>query len=482
MTATADLLNSIDKLRTHAAQFIDESFRLILEGEALGGSVNEDIQQVISLATELGVGVPTLIISDESACAADLADSAYDDEPWRLVFGKKQLAERMRMRDDETTLLFFTVEGFHQWLASTDPFLYPMGSGSEPDLAKPTTVRVHGLQEGFGGPLLWVLPTEGDAPAVVATKLPDFSEVHGLIHTNALKPLRVCPAAYALTWGNLTSAEAAPLIKLSARVLSACLVQELRRVDDRYEVTLRGTKRLSLPLFDDETVTCETLHRLIEAVRWVYEERPETRLRLVMDRLSIDIEPGLSLLSGVDKYLAAALQQARDSYAFVILERKDAYHKEVRELMKDMKSQADLYAAKVRDLVSSLTRDVLGILVFIGFSFIGKFDQKNLQALLKSAELALLVKVLACYLLLSLVLQLSSQWRDAKLAFDESKTWLDVLQHYSSQADKRDRFLEPIGKRRQTLFLAMWIIAAIYGFLALVTWNLPFIVELLLAQ
>ena len=91
MTATADLLNSIDKLRTHAAQFIDESFRLILEGEALGGSVNEDIQQVISLATELGVGVPTLIISDAPACATDLADSAYDDEPWRLIFGSANI-------------------------------------------------------------------------------------------------------------------------------------------------------------------------------------------------------------------------------------------------------------------------------------------------------------------------------------------------------------------------------------------------------
>lgn len=481
MTATADLLNAIDELRTHAAQFIDESFRLIVEGEALGGAVNADIRRVVDLATELGVGAPSLIISDAPADAADLAGTTYDDEPWRLILGKAPLAECMRARDDEATLLFFTVEGFHQWLARTDPFLYP--SGNEPDLAKPTTVRVHGLQEGFGGPLLWVLPPEGDAPDVVAAKLPDQSDVHGLIHTNAVRPLRVCPTAYALTWGNLAAAEAAPLVRLSACVLSACLVQELRRVDDRYEVTLRGTKRLSLPLFDDgQVVTSETLHGLIEAVRWVYEERPETRLRLVMDRLSIDIEPGQSLLSGADKYLSAALQQARDSYAFVILERKDAYHKEVRELMKDMKSQADLYAAKVRDLVNTLTRDVLGILVFIGFSFIGKFDQKNLHALLDSAELALLVKVLAGYLVLSYLLQVCSQLRDADLAYKESKTWLDVLQHYSSQADKRDRFLEPIGKRRQTLCVAMWIAAFIYGFLALATWNLPFIVELLLAQ
>jgi hypothetical protein len=481
MTATADLLDAIDELRTHATQFIDESFRLVVEGGALGGPVNAAIQRVGELATALGVDAPTLRISDASANTADLASSAYDGEPWLLLLGKTQLAERMSARDDEATLLFFTVQGFHQWLSRTDPFLYP--TGSEPDLAKPTTVRVHGLQEGFGGPLLWVLPSTGSAPEVVAAKLPDLSEVHGLIHTNAVKPLRVCPSAYALTWGALAGAEAAPLVRLSACVLSACLVQELRRVDERYEITLRGTKRLSLPLFDDgQAVAVDTLHGLLEAVRWVYGERPETRLRLVMDRLSIDIEPSLSLLSGAEKYLAAAMQQARDSYAFVILERKDAYHKEVRELMKDMKSQADLYAAKVRDLVNSLTRDVLGVLVFIGFSFIGKFDQKNLQALLKSSELALLLKVLASYLVLSFILQLSSQWRDAKLSFDESKTWLDVLQHYSSQDDKRVRFLEPIDKRRATLFVAMGITGAIYVFLALAIWNLPFIAELLLAQ
>lgn len=150
--------------------------------------------------------------------------------------------------------------------------------------------------------------------------------------------------------------------------------------------------------------------------------------------------------------------------------------------MKDMKSQADLYASKVRDLVSSLTRDILSVLVFIGFSFIGKFDQRNIHALLESTELSLLVKFLAGYLLLSCVLQFISHLRDASLAYEESRTWLDVLQHYSSRSDKQDRFLTPIDRRRVTLFVAMGIIGLIYAILILVTWNLPFTVELLLAQ
>lgn len=481
MTAVANLLDAISELRSHSLQFIDESFRLTVEGDSLSGDVKAILQQVDELARQLGIDVPTIMISGEAVDAAELSTTTFDDEPWRTVLGKSTLAQKMRARDNESTLFFFSVESFHQWLEHIDPFQYP--SGSDPDLSCPTTVRVNGLTAAFGGPLLWVLPPASETPKTPINKLPDQSDVHGLIHTNAVKPLRVCPSAYALNWGNLDSSEAKPLVRLSACVLAACLVQELKNTGNGYDATLRGTKRLSLPLYDEmQAVSADTLSRLTEAVCWVYEERPETRLRLVMDRLSIDIEHGQTLLSGVEKYLEVALQQARDSYTFVILDRKDAYHKEVRELMKDMKSQADLYAAKVRDLVSALTRDILGVLVFIGFSFIGKFDQKNINMLLESSELALLVKFLAGYLVLSCILQFGSNLRDANLAYSESKTWLDVLQHYSSQADKQVRFLTPIDRRRITLFVAMGIMGFIYACLVIITWNLPFVIELLLAQ
>lgn len=481
MTAVADLIKAINELRSTASQFIDESFRLTVEGESLSQTVKVILQQVDTFARQLGIDTPTVMISGEVVDAAELSSNTFDGEPWRLVFGKSPLAQQMRAREDENTLLFFAVEGFHQWLGRIDPFQYP--SGNDPDLSRPTTVRVDGLNAAFGGPLLWVLPPAGEAPRTPVNRLPNQSDVHGLIHTNAAKPLRICPSSYALSWGELRSPEADPLVRLSACVMAACLVQELKTTNDGYEATLRGTKRLSLPLYDEkQVVSLETLLQLTEAVCWVYEERPETRLRLVMDRLSIDIEYGQTLLSGAEKYLAVAMQQARDSYTFVILDRKDAYHKEVRELMKDMKSQADLYAAKVRDLVSALTRDILGVLVFIGFSFIGKFDQKNLQQLLESSELSLLVKFLAGYLVVSCALQFSSHLRDADLAYEESKTWLDVLQHYSSQADKQVRFLTPIERRRTTLFVAIGIMGVIYACLILVTWNLPFVIRLLLAQ
>tara|TARA_R110001599_G_scaffold47532_2_gene137811 strand:- start:1789 stop:3255 length:1467 start_codon:yes stop_codon:yes gene_type:complete len=482
MTAVVDLLQAIEALRPHAAKAVEESFRLIIEGDSLNESIRAKLSHTLALSEQLEISPPTIWAADtnDRIDVDDLTGDDFDNSPWRLVLGKTPISEFLKARDGETTLVFFSVDGFHQWLKNWDPFLYP--TGNIPDLANPTTVRVHGLSNGVGGPLLWVMPPEGEPPSIDEVILPEPADVHRLIHTNATKALRVCPKAYALTWGDLDSAETAPLVTLSASVFSACLVQELRCVDGIYEATLQGTKRLSLPLLDTSpAASSETLKRMIEAVSWVYDERPETRLGLLMDRLSIDIEKGQSLSSGMYHHLSAALQQARDSYAFVILDRKDAYHKEIRELMKDMKSQADLYAQKVRDLVSSIARDALGILIFITFSFVARFDKDNFSELLGSAGLSVISKVLACYLILSLMIQSAAHFRDIALSDQESEKWLDVLQHYSSSDDKESRFLEPIKKRRNTFYFALAIAACIYIMLAAATWNLPSLIGWLIS-
>ncbi|MFW1886444.1 hypothetical protein ACG91E_20300 [Acinetobacter nosocomialis] len=195
----------------------------------------------------------------------------------------------------------------------------------------------------------------------------------------------------------------------------------------------------------------------------------------------MDIDSSNSLIKGMNLFLDEALQQAKDSYTFVILERKDAYHKEMRDLLKDMKSQADMYAAKVRDLVSSLTRDILGILIFVALSFISKFDTNNLTKLINSIELATFLKFLSGYLILSCTLQLISHYRDANLSYDESKQWLGILQNYTSKHDNKEKFIEPINRRRNTLFIAMFLCGLIYMLLAITIWNLPTIIHYLIA-
>lgn len=482
MPATAILFNEVDALCAQAAQINEESFRLTAEGIALDSNVAKRLLQIRTLIGQLGLEAPNISVGEESIDDGDLLqpDSVLGQK-WRMVLAKPDLASQFSARPTEDTVLFLSVAGFQKWVEKLDPFTKP--GGYSPDFSGPTTIRVRGLVHGFGGPSLWVLPLEGKVPTIVESQLPEDAAVHELVHINADELIRIRPQAWALNWGDLASTHAAAMCRLSAMVLSTCLVQEIRREQQQTQVTLRGTKRLSLPLVaSNDAKLHELLPCLIETVEWVYCERPETRLKLIMDRLSIDIDAHGSLLAGMRAFLCAALQQARDSYTFVILDRKDAYHKEMRELMKDMKSQADLYAAKVRELVTSLTRDILGILVLVGFSFIGKFDPTNLNGLLISHEFSLLSKVLAGYLVLSCALVLLTTERDAAMAYTEIKKWLEVLQNYTSRADYEERFISPVNTRRRFLWGTMVAVGCIYVLLALLVWNLSFVIKLLLAQ
>jgi len=476
-----ELIALIDALRAAAAEVIEESYRLSLTGPNLNPEIRQVLLSVMTGLNAHGINPPVLIVGEESLASEDLQDDSYDGERWRMVLGKSPLALQLQARADESTFLFFSVEALNSWLEAFDPFLAPQ-SGNDPDFSRPTTIRVSGLGQGFGGPLLWVLPLTGDAEAPTDISLPSQAEVQGQIHLTSTQPLNINAQAFALTWGALHTPEAAPWRKISAQVLAASLVQDLKRVDAQYEITLRGTKRLSLGLIKrDEEISSNTLSNLVQTVGWVYEERAETRLKLVADRLSIDIEAGQSFLAGIQEHLAAALQQARDSYAFVILERKDAYHKEMRELMKDMKSQADLYASKIRDLVSALARDFLSVLVLLGFSFIAKFDPQKLQDLLHSPELSLLCKVLAGYVAVSSTLLVITQKLDAALSEKESSQWLNVLQHYTSHGERKANYTTPLAIRRLVHSVALWIYGALNLILALLIWNLPHFVRLVLA-
>lgn len=484
MPDIAPLVNQINSLCASATRVVEESFRLTIEGSELDALIVDCLLGIRQSAVGLAIPTPTILVNDEAVSDNELADpEVLIGESWRLVLGKTGLAGQFRVRDTETTVFFFSILGFKSWLNELDPFI--KSSEHDPDFSGPTTIRVVGLEYSFGGPLLWVLPSTTGKPAETkSTNLPESSTVQSLIHINADCLMSVCPKGWALNWGNLEQSEAAQLCRLSAMVMSACLVQELKRSNNQIVATLRGTKLISLPLMPKgkEEQIVSLLPTLIDAVEWVFAERSETRLNLVTDRLSIDFQPEQTLLSVMRLYLGEALKQARDSYAFVILERKDVYHKEMRELMKDMKAQADLYAAKVRDLVSSLTRDILGVLVFLGFSFIGKFDQSHLKELLGSGELSLLMKFLAGYLVLSCTLQLVTHWRDAKLSYVESQQWLNILQNYTSKKENEDRFMGPISRRMNTLYGAMIIIGVIYVIAAALVWNLPLVTELLLAK
>ncbi|MQY50759.1 hypothetical protein [Rhodocyclus gracilis] len=480
MTEAGKLLDRVEALCRSGAQAHEESFRLTVEGACLSAAQ-------ASLLAEIGAQLqlvvpdarPSLVVGGESVDSGELTDDdSFLGLGWSFSLGKAGLSSLWPARKEEATLFFFSEQGLCSWLETLNPFI--RSSAYDPDFSKPVTIRVGDLKSPVGGPLLWVLPLDASAPErIEGPRLPEDVDVHALVHAASSGPnMRIAPKGWALTWGALDSAVAKPLMRLGCLVLAACLANDIKHSEGAITAAIRGTKRFSLPLWNaNSELAWRSLHqRLVAAVAWVYAERPETRLKLLMDRLSLDLNPGECFLACLDRHLDFALKQAEDSYPFVILERKDAYYKELRDLMKDMKSQSDHYATKARELVSSLLRDLLGVLAFIAFSFVGKFDQQKLEGLLSSPELGLFLKFLAGYLLLSIVLQLVIHRRDDVLTQREGDKWLDALRNYTSSEEKRTSFTNLIQSRRNTLHVAMAVSAFIYGCLVLAVWNLPALV------
>lgn len=484
MTHIRRLLDDIRTLDAPDVHTSEESFRFTIEGGSLSAPQAQSLAQIgKDLEENFPDLVPTLLIDDDAADCGTLAEPEdFLGLPWRLVLPKRNLSAHLSARTAEETLFFFSEQGLVSWLEGMDPFI--KASTFDPNFDGPVTIRVGDLKAAFGGPSLWVLPLDEPAHQQEMIRLlPTHDEVSSIVHISSSGPnVRVSPRGWALTWGNLDAPAAQPLLRLGCLILGSSLSSDLKHIDGAITSTIRGAKQYSLPLWSTNTdLPWRNLHqRLVSAVAWVYSERPETRLHLLMDRLTLDINPGEFLLASLHRHLDLALRQAEDSYRFVILDRKDAYYKEMRELMKDMKAQSDHYASKTRDVVNALLRDFLGVLVFLAFSFVGKFDHNNLHSLLISQELTIFLRFLAGYLALSFILQIVAHIRDDCLTHGEAEKWLDVLRNYTSSQDKCQNFMRPIDARRRSLHQAMAISGLLYGVLTAAVWFLPRIVQSML--
>lgn len=481
MGQLAPLIVEIQTLCGASDRAHEELLRLTIDGQSFSETHASLIRKINSALCALGATVLSLFI-DEKQIDDDMLEypQQFIGKRWRCVIGKGQLSSKIQSAGGEQTYLFFDQDRFIGWLDTVDPLLAPVRA--DQPFNGPTTLRINGLAKGIWGPSLKVLgidevlPTKGQSESV----LPTESAVHSNASISASANIKLRPQAWEITDGDELSRVATAVRQKSARMMAACLVQQITETADGLSATLKGSKKIVLPLTAAVNDQHTVLPCLNEALAWVYAERTETRLKLLVEALCADLDGAASLLNGLKTFLPDALKQARDSYGFVILERKDAYHKEMRELMKDMKAQADLYATKVRDLVSALTRDILGLLVLVGFSFIAKFDASKLQDLNSSAAFALLCKSLAGYLVLSCGLLIFISYRDANLGFAEIKNWFKILQNYTSTDDFTQRVLGPLQKRRTYLWWMMFAIGLMYVVLFFLVWNLPSLIRLLM--
>lgn len=413
-----------------------------------------------------------LQIESDWANTWDEIKAARDEERCFINLRKEDFIENVIKADvDSNQFVFFSIDYLKKWLSvHTSPFsaahpLYKEG--------KQNILWVNGLQSEFTGSCLSVFPL-GSQPEQffypMDASLPGNEEIRSHVHFVSRDAVTIVPEAFRLPDAAFNERELKPFFLSYVKLLAACLVKEFYSEES---IIISGLKRISLLLADTNTydISLDDIAALENAVRWVYAEKTETRLLLLMDRVSLDLPEGGDMIPSIFGKINQALEQAKYRYEFVIKDRQEAHAKELADLQKDVKTATEGYSAAVNTIVTGLLKDGLSSVFVIGITVLSRIIGQN--NFLKSTQCHYLFKGLAVYLVISLFVRLTTNNTRLSLALKDIEYWKDTTRNHMSTNEVEQHIssrTEPYKKFYKTWAM---ITVVIYIVLFFLVWNLP---------
>lgn len=367
---------------------------------------------------------------------------------------------------------FSSEERFNDWLLTIDPFQAD-NFFNQSDSGK--QIFVYGLDKAYTGPKLSIQPTtESKAKTeFIGFELPSNESIRQntfVINSNFL----ISPNHYTCEFDQENS-WSLNLLKYSVLVQAVCMVQE---IPNAKEVIVRGVKKSTFKL-DTDDLSFDKLKELQaglgHVIHWCFEERTHTRLKLIADRLSLELDPKHSFLNGLSAHLKFAFEDAKERYGFIITERSDEYNRQLRNLQSQILDRTKNYTEKLRSLLSGVLRDVLAAVFLVAFGLIVKSGFEDPKQLIENHTIILLLKGLAMYFLVSLILQFSIHIPDVILSKKELINFAITTRDYLREDQIRSMVNTALKKREWFFGILYSLITLIYVSLILTCWNMEWI-------
>lgn len=467
----ADLFKRLENIERQAESFDETVYSLDLQGQSYDGFL-QDFGQLFSFLQTHGIegSLSVKINNGEDVTPEELIELSLSNlQNWAIQLSKRFSIEKSV---NGYCVVFFCREGkFKDFLIQVSPLKKQSLFNSYTPLA----IIIRGFAGMVNGERLFIGSEKTEVSFAEQGKLPEHDKILEVTHFISNEDLMISPRNYLLTNGELNNSIAKEFFKKSIQTLAACLIHEYYSDN---KVILKGIKRtettLNIDDLKDSEISTKFLFDLSEAVVWVYDEKTETRLKLLIDRITLDFNSSESFIKNLYNHLSKALKQAKEQYNFVILERKDQYLKEVRELLKDLKSQSDLYATKLRSILSNWLRDVLAAFASICLTVLSKRGDFSLKDY--NVNLDYILKFLALYYFVSVVIQAIVDWRDVVISRRELRYWKDVTRMYMP-LDEFDRHFKAVLTSREKMSgLFYVIIVLLYIGFGILCWNYPWLI------
>lgn len=399
-SAVSFLAAQLGALKQHSASF-KESWD---EAVVIGSGSKIAYQLVLSITEQSKK-------YEYSPPAVDLGESAATEEEFRARLEANDFIENWRIilsknvcGDNGTgpkKIGFFTSQdSFLEWLTNLNPFLptCPICQYSE------LVIVVSGLEGAFSTPTATIRGLgESISPAQEqSTPMPGNHIIRETLHVLCSDDVVFFPRHFLPVSGHFESAAGRIFLNKSEAVLAACLASTFGQES---HISLKGIKHHSLSLAsrgNPETPPSEVV-QLGRLVSWAYLENRDTRLKLVRDRLSLDLDPSRPFAPQCSSLADDILAQCRDEYDYVVSDLRNEFEAGKRQFLTDLKSLAMGYHDRMHDMLKALIRDFLAVLLFLTLGVGAKLIDSPMLAL--SHPFALLMKALGFYVLASGVLQ-----------------------------------------------------------------------------
>lgn len=446
---------------------INESWGfLTLKGEKKNITI-EDFNKLYSfLLTANKPNALKIKLDNDDISSDDLADfisnnTAYNS--WEINLNKSSL-----LSNDlgKTSYFFVQHDKFIEWLSGLDPF-----SEENPfHKSSPLQIFVYGISQPILGQSFQILPFGHSAQTnTTQFKVPQATEVNKIVHSVSAKEIIINPSHFVFTSSSSETEIENKLYKLAALTLAASVVNEFYSVE---RITVDGIRRIEMKLFENtDIISKKEYQSLLKLVTWIYEEKTTTRQKLFSDRITLELDESKSFVFALSQHLENSLLQAEQRYNFVILERKDKYISELKDLLKDIRNQSDLYSQKIRTLLNNLLRDVLAAVVLVGFTLFTKFSD-NIQ-LDKELLLTYVFNGLALYYVASILFQAIVDFTDIYVSSKEILYWKNATKELLPEKEFTKHIENSLKGRKRSLWIIYSLIALMYLSVSLACYKFP---------
>ncbi len=303
----------------------------------------------------------------------------------------------------------------------------------------------------------------------IPSSLPNYEDIKKNIHILAKDKFILSPLNFLILEGECND-DTLSFFKMSSTTLAASLSSE---IIDGNNLVLRGIRKIELEISKNTAkLNLKFIEDLKNTVEWVYTDRTDLRLKLFLDRVTLDIDYNNDYVHELSRINNVSLIQAKERFSFAIFERKDQYYKELRELLKDLKTISDLYSTKARIVLSNLLRDVLAGFLLIGITLFSKINDIN--TVIDNPIIRYVFQAFSIYFVISIIYQSIFDLIDINKTKKEFSYWKRTSREYISETEFKTHLKETINKREVFTYFFYGILIITYFSISYFCWNFTY--------